>query len=297
MRFSLGLPICFSERPDSPLEYSDLTAIARAAEDAGFYSVHAADHPLPSDRWLATGGHHSPDPLVSLSFVAAATTRLRLLTNILVIPYRSAGVVAKTVATLDRLSNGRVILGVGTGYEEGEFAALGVDFASRNELTDSSLRRITSIWSGESFLGNTARPTPTQKPRPRIWVGGNSRRAMRRAVDCADGWMPMVNLASQTGRRRTSAIETIHDLRRRVEELNAYCGSVGRTEPVDLSFTTLSPVPARRDERWNVEFLAMVQDLTSFGVLHLRLDLTGATRADAVEQIGEFGRTVVGLAG
>ncbi|MBI3744237.1 MAG: LLM class flavin-dependent oxidoreductase, partial [Chloroflexi bacterium] len=98
------------------------------------------DHPAPYDEWLRTGGHQALDPFVALSFAAAATTRLRLLTHIYVLPYRNPLLSARSVASIDALSNGRFLFGLASGYLEAEFAALGVDFAERNELTDEAIR-------------------------------------------------------------------------------------------------------------------------------------------------------------
>ena len=197
MKVSLQLPTDNVRLLDEFITAAAVAEIAQAAEAAGADAVNCTDHPFPNDEWMATGGHHALDLFVTLAFAAAHTSRLRLHTNLSVIPYRSPGVLAKSVATLDQLSGGRTIIGVGAGYQESEFAALGVDFARRNELTDDGIRTITAIWTGESVDGNTALPRPAQRPRPPVWVGGNSRQAMRRAVDLADGWCPVPNPRSR----------------------------------------------------------------------------------------------------
>src|SRR5256884_3273244 len=147
--------------------------IAAASEAAGFDAVFVTEHPFPGDAWLAHGGHHALDPLVALSFAAAATTRLRLQTNLYIAAYRNPFLSAKAVATLDVLSGGRVILGVGAGYLEPEFAALGVDFEERHELTDEALHAMEAARAGESVAldgrhftatGNTMLPRPVQSP-------------------------------------------------------------------------------------------------------------------------------------
>src|SRR5690606_5897594 len=150
-------------------------------------------------KWLAHGGHQSVDPFVALAFAAAATTRLRLLTYLAVVPYRNPFLLAKASATLDRMSGGRFVLGVGSGYHKTEFFALGVDFDERNALCDEALEVLPLAWSGEpfSYKGRhfEARdviqlPRPTQRPIP-IWIGGNSKLARRRVARSAQGWMPM----------------------------------------------------------------------------------------------------------
>ncbi len=146
MRVSVSLPV---DKMDSGAEFVSGEAIAkmaRAAEEAGFDACFVTDHPMPDERWLAGGGHHALDPFVALSFAAAATHRLRLQTHVLVAAYRNPFLTAKAAASLDALSNGRVILGVAAGYLEAEFAALGVDFAERNELCDAAIRTMRRGW-------------------------------------------------------------------------------------------------------------------------------------------------------
>src|SRR3954447_22463410 len=173
MQVSLGLP---THRVDTGAELVSgdaIATIARAAEDAGFAAVFVTDHPAPPAAWLHRGGHHALDPLVALSFAAAATTGLRLQTNLFVPAYRHPLLSAKAVATLDVLSGGRVVLGVGAGYLEGEFAALGADSERRNDVLDDALVTMKTAWTGASVAGIVSRPAPVQQPHPPIWVGGN----------------------------------------------------------------------------------------------------------------------------
>ena len=130
-----------------------------------------------------------------LSLVAAHTTTLRLQTGILVLPYRNPFTVARAVATLDVFSGGRVSLGVGAGYLKGEYKALGVDFERRNEIMDEYLKALKAAWTGDDFdfegenysaRGNRIRPAPLQRPHPPLLIGGNARRAIRRAVELGD---------------------------------------------------------------------------------------------------------------
>src|SRR5439155_14429093 len=116
-----------------------LARFARAAEAAGFDGIAFTDHPAPSDKWLNAGGHDALDPFAALAFVAAVTTRIRLIPNIVVLPYRNPFLVAKSAATIDALSGGRFVLSVATGYLRSEFRSLGVDFERRNELFEESI--------------------------------------------------------------------------------------------------------------------------------------------------------------
>ena len=177
-------------------EITDVAVAVEAVEPGGFALT---EHPIPGANWLAHGGHQTLDPFVGLAFAAAVTERIKLLTYLAVAPYRNPFLLAKSAATLDRCSNGRFILGIGTGYHKTEFFALGVDFDERNALFDETLDVLPKAWSGEPFdaegLHFTAknvmqRPRPTQNPIP-IWIGGNSKLTRRRVAARAQGWMPM----------------------------------------------------------------------------------------------------------
>ena len=110
------------------LDSGPVGELARVAEDAGWDGFSFTEHPAPGLRWLETGGHQTLDPFVALGYVAAVTSRLKLLTYLSVLPYRNPMLLAKAAASVDILSHGRFILGAGTGYNKSEFHALGVDF-------------------------------------------------------------------------------------------------------------------------------------------------------------------------
>lgn len=186
------------------------TALAVMAEGLGFESLWTTEHvAVPADyestypysksgRMSATDDFPSPDPLVWLAYVAAATERIRLATGVLVVPQRNPIILAKQVATLDVVSHGRVTLGVGAGWLEEEFRALGVSFADRGDRLDEAIGLMRTVWTDElpSFSGTYhrfhdvyVRPMPVQRPIP-IVVGGHSRRAARRAGEMGDGFFP-----------------------------------------------------------------------------------------------------------
>jgi probable F420-dependent oxidoreductase len=188
------------------------------------------------------------DPFVALAFAAAATTRLRLHTNLCIPAYRNPFLLAKSVASLDALSGGRVILGIGAGYLRSEFDALGMPFDQRNDATDEAIKAMRAAWTGDSVAmdgtrfharGNTMLPTPAQAGGPPIWIGGNSRTAVRRAVQLADGWSPFPNPAKSAERRRTPALETIDDLRRFIALARDEAEAAGRTAPLEIVFMPL----------------------------------------------------------
>jgi probable F420-dependent oxidoreductase len=178
---------------------AEILLAAQTAERAGFAWVSCSDHVLvPASRAGAMGATWY-DAGSTLAFVAGATTRIRLLPHVLVLPYRHPLLVAKQYGTLDHLSGGRVILGIGSGHLKPEFRVLGADFERRGRVTDEFLGAIVAAWTSEvaAYAGETVAfrdvmvsPRPAQQPRPPIWVGGNSRAAVRRAGTLADGWIP-----------------------------------------------------------------------------------------------------------
>lgn len=178
---------------------AELLAAARAAEQAGLAYVSCSDHVLvPASRAAAMGATWY-DAGSTLAFVAGATTRIELLSHVLVLPYRHPLVVAKQYGTLDHLSGGRLILGVGSGHLKAEFAVLGADYARRGAVSDETLAAIVAAWTSDvaCFDGETiafrdvmVAPRVARRPHPPVWVGGNSRAAVRRAARFGDGWIP-----------------------------------------------------------------------------------------------------------
>jgi len=181
-------------RPDA------LVQAARAAEQAGFDSVWAGEHLVVPDPQVPPSPMAPQDPvldsLLALTWAAAHTATIRLATGIVILPQRNPVLLAKQVATLDVLSGGRVMLGVGAGYLEPEFRAVGANFAERGAVTDEYLDAMRALWYDEhpefrgrfaSFGGVDAHPRPVQRPIPLI-VGGHSAPAYRRAVARAHGW-------------------------------------------------------------------------------------------------------------
>src|SRR3954468_20094580 len=233
MQVSLGLPVHRVDAADEFVTGAAVADIARAAELAGFAAVFVTDHPAPPARWVRGGGHVTTDPLVTLGFAAAATSKLRLQTNLFVPAYRHPLVAAKAVATLDLLSAGRVILGVGAGYLEPEFAAVDADFEHRNDVHDDALRTMAAAWSADDTAGIATTPRPVQQPGPPVWVGGNSKRAIRRAVELGQGWVPMPSPAAAAAPLRTPGLESLDDLRARLDYLREQCAAVGR-DPAEL---------------------------------------------------------------
>jgi probable F420-dependent oxidoreductase len=296
--YSLELP---TARVDDPAEFVSGDAVmqvAAAAEAAGFSGVHVTDHPAGDSRWLDAGGHHALDPFVALSFAAAATRELRLLTYVYIAAYRNPFLGAKAVLSLDVLSGGRVTLGTAAGYLKPEFAALGVDFEERNDLFDENLEVMKRAWSGDDVgyegrhftaRGVRMRPTPVQQPHPPIWIGGNSARSVRRAVESAQGWAPF-NTFGYAQASRTAEIDDVAQLATRIEGARKYAAEIGRTEPLDVCF---SGGPVADESRPLAERRAEAERLGEAGVTWIAIALGGGDRRELVDRIARFGDEVV----
>lgn len=222
-----------------------LKHVAADVERAGFDAFSLSEHPAPGAKWLATGGHQTMDPFVALGVVAAVTKRIKLLTYLAVAPYRNPLLLAKAASTLDTLSDGRLILGLGTGYQKSEFYALGIDIEERNVLFDEALDVLPLHWGGEAFdyqgrhfsaRGVMARPRPVQAPIP-IWIGGNSNLTQRRVAQRAQGWMPMSGGAQLSSTARTPALGSTSDLGDRIAGIRESAAAAGRTESIDVLYS------------------------------------------------------------
>ncbi len=178
-----------------------LVGLASRAEELGFDSVWVHDHVFNVGHVFdRIGGKPYYEPLTLLSFVAARTRRVRLGTSVLVLPYHNPIRLAKTAATLDVLSGGRLILGVGVGLIEKEIRAMGSPFAERGAFTDEAIAVMRSLWTEDEpsfdgkhyrFSGMKFSPKPLQKPSIPVVIGGVSRAAIRRAARLGDGWQPL----------------------------------------------------------------------------------------------------------
>ncbi|OBI44804.1 TIGR03619 family F420-dependent LLM class oxidoreductase [Mycobacterium sp. E796] len=249
LKFTLEYP---SDVPTASPEFRDPTvmrAIASQAQALGFDAIALADHPAPSAKWRRAGGHNTFEPAVALAFFAAATTTIRLMTHLYVLPFRNPYLVAKTLTSLDIVSGGRLIAGVGAGYLRSEFAALGVDFDARVGLFDESLTALRRIWthpqepiSGSNFAatGEMNLDVPVQKPHPPLWIGGNSVATLRRVVEHGSGWSAVVAPASMASSVRTAAIEGAKDFSRAADRLREMLSASGR-DPNSVQIQVAAP--------------------------------------------------------
>jgi probable F420-dependent oxidoreductase len=177
-----------------------LTVAAQAAEAAGFESLWAGEHVVLPDPQVPPSpmAPQDPaiDPFIGLTYAAAVTERIRLATGIVIMPQRNPVVLAKQIASLDVLSGGRFTLGIGVGYLEPEFRAIGANYPERGAVTDEFVAAMQALWYQDrpeyhgahvDFAGVDAHPRPVQRPIP-VVVGGHTAAAYRRAVARGDGW-------------------------------------------------------------------------------------------------------------
>ncbi len=230
MKFGMHLGIRGpAAKPDS------LAEIARAAEDMGFDYLGFSDHvviaasvdsvyPYTDDgRWFAEDSGDCLEQISTICYVAAATTRIRLLTSVMVLPHRPPLLAAKMLTTADVLSKGRLTVGVGVGWMAEEIALLeGPDFAKRGKAADEMIAGFRELWtaprpkqSGDhvTFDGVLFSPKPVQNPHPPIWVGGESKPARRRAGRIGDGWYPVCNnpkATFDTPKRYAAGLADVH---------------------------------------------------------------------------------------
>ena len=296
MQIATVLPFAF-QKPDGHIG-DNIAQFSALLEKAGFDAVSVTDHPVPTGRWLDAGGHFAHDPFVELSFVAAATRRLRLQTGILVLPYRNPFITARAVATLDVLSNGRVVLGVGAGYLKGEYKALGVDFERRNEIMDEYLKALKAAWTADEFtfqgtgyqaLGNRILPRAVQQPHPPLWIGGNSKRAIRRAAELGDAWYPFFTQGAVSTTSRTAALTDEAGLAEGIKYLHQHCDAIGREQYPGVFVGGLSLHGA-----WNAqEILDKLGAFAELGVTGAGVPLQGATHVEWRESAERYGSEVI----
>jgi len=203
-----------------------LVPCAQAADAAGIESLWITDHlAIPPDDAEGSGGRYT-DPLTTLAFLAARTERIRLGTGVLILPYRRPLPVAKAVATVQELSGGRLLLGVGVGWMEAEFRAVGADRRRRGRDTDAALDLLHRCFAAGEVQANGQRFLFEPRPaRPPIYVGGAGEHALRRTVRFGDGWLPMSADPEQ--------------LRPAAERLRALAAEAGKPTPSIVSFGAL----------------------------------------------------------
>jgi probable F420-dependent oxidoreductase len=273
----------------------ELLRVAQACDRAGFFYVAVCDHVcIPRERAAAMSTVWY-DPVATLGWLAASTRSVRLLSYVYVAAYRHPLQTAKAFATLDALSGGRVILGVGAGHLEAEFAALGIDFARRGKLLDDAIDVIAKAFVDEfpqhegpvwKVHDVGIRPRPVQRPRPPIWVGGNTPAALRRAAARGDGWLPQGTVRDQL----PAQIATIREHRRRMRgDVPIEIGA--NSEWLYLGRPSFDLGPNSRSGSGDA-IAASLLELRDMGVSHCGVRFRTRSCDELVDQIGAFAADV-----
>ena len=299
MKVHVTLPFDHIENPAEFLQPEAVTEIGAVLERAGFDGGNVTDHPCPAGRWLDSGGHYAQDPFVMLALLAAATKKLRLQTGILVLPYRNPFITARAVATRDVFSGGRVTLGLGAGYMKGEYFALGVDFERRNDIVDEYIKAMKAAWGADEFSfkgtgyearGSRILPRPLQKPHPPLLIGGNSHRAIRRAVELGDAWYPFFTAGPLSDTARTAAMTGENDLVEGMRYLQEHCAKVGREHPPEIILSSLTSPGEKPAAQELVDRIGRYEEM---GITGVALHLDGKTRAEWCDNAARCGAEVL----
>jgi probable F420-dependent oxidoreductase len=285
----------FAEDWEADAGAAELAAIVRKADETGFFYVAVCDHLAVAKPLDAHMGSTWYDTVATLGWIAGITRRVRILSHVYVMSYRHPLQTAKSFMTLDELSGGRAILGVGAGHLEGEFALLGLDYAGRGAVTDAAIDVVreaftheypdirTTYW-GHLHDGGMA-PRPRQAPLP-IWVGGSSKAALRRAAERGDGWLPQ-------GTPRA-------DMPAQIAYLLEHRRATRGDEPIDLG--TITELLHVGTPRWDVgdatlagspdSIAARLNEFGAMGVSHLQIRFRNRSLAELLDQMDAFHRDV-----
>lgn len=301
MKFGLALPLGRINPPGEFQSGEAVREIALAVERAGVFAASLSEHPVPDAHWLHNdpAAHDALDPLTALAFVAAATKRLQVFTNVLVLPFRNPFLTAKSAATLQVLSDYRLILGVGVGYQKAEFEALGVRYQERGALTDEALETIKLAWTGGAVvkqgrhfnaIGNEPRPVPA--PPPPIWIGGASDKALERAARWGDGWIPHFSVPTNDPVVMQSSMVSMDDFAKKVDLLMQARAKLGRTGPFDIAPGSLfRPKTTTRGDA--EQFIEAARKAESCGATFLWTPLPAPSRAAYLENVAWFGEEII----
>lgn len=287
----------FAEPWEAGAGADELAAVARAADEAGFFYVGVCDHVAVPSEQAVVMGEEWWDTVATMGWLAGITERVRLLSHVYVPVYRHPLQVAKAFSTIDAISGGRVILGVGAGHVRGEFEALGIPFEQRGTLLDESIDALRAAFAEDyptlpgprwpaADLGQ--RPRPVQEDGPPIWVGGSSPAALRRAAQRGDGWLPQ-------GPVTPELIARIRDLRDQAGrhdafDIGALVGPTYVGEPDwDLGGPALSGPPEK--------LAHVLGKFRTMGVAQVQVRLRSRSLDELVDQIGRFGSDVIPLLG
>ncbi|MCC5951190.1 MAG: TIGR03619 family F420-dependent LLM class oxidoreductase [Acidimicrobiia bacterium] len=272
----------------------DLAAVVRAAEQAGAWYVAVCDHLAVPEDLVPTMGATWWHTVATLGWVAAMTERVRLLSHVAVPAYRHPLESAKAYGTLDHLSDGRVVVGVGAGHVEGEFAALGVPMAARGRALDEVIDAVRGVWSDAPATGwwdgpggrLAVAPAPRQPGGPPVWIGGSSPAALRRVVARGDGWLPQGPPPQGMARAVAELTEQMAE-HRPGERLD-----VGINAPA--MYVGDAPFPLGPHDRAGSpdELAERLRRIVAVGADHVAVRLRSRSAKELCEQLDRFGRDV-----
>lgn len=280
--------------------------IVTTAERHNIDSIWTGDHIInathiessypysPTGRFALGATEPVLEPLSFMGFLAGQTSKIQLGVSVLVVPYRNPVVTAKVISTLEYLSQGRIIVGVGSGWMKEEFDALGAPFAERGKQTDEFIHIFKEMWTNpepkfsgtyHQFSGITSYPRPIQKPHPPIWVGGNSKRAMRRALELGDGWQPGWSRPDQFAQE--------------LEEFQRVAERVGR-DPKTVELSMIRPLQILDEAKQPRRALIgtpeqIAEDIRAYqelGVSHFVFNFRTIHPSEAVETVERFATQV-----
>jgi probable F420-dependent oxidoreductase len=262
-----------------PTEIAD---VAKAADRNGFFYVGVCDHVAIPSEFAPRMGATWYDTVATLSWLAAQTSNTRLLSSVFNLTYRHPLVAAKSFATLDLLSGGRAIIGVGVGHLEKEFAALGADYAHRGQASDEALRILDVALRVGVVDGMEVAPRAVQQPRPPLWVGGGAPAAVRRAARLADGWLPQGTPLDQ--------MPALVELYR--QERGDETGDIGAiTEWLYVGEPSWD-LNRRASTGSAEQIAAALQAWVAVGVNHLQVRFASRSASELIDQIAAFAATV-----
>ncbi len=297
MKFGICLPIRLDTDARTNVD------MAKAAEDMGFDSVWASDHVVIPEKRAGLFTEYFYDPFVLLAYIASETSKIQIGTSVAILPYRNPVVTAKMAATLDILSGGRLVFGVGPGWMREEFEALGVPYESRGRMTDEYIEIMKTLWEkddpeykGEFFSFSDVRfdPKPVQKPRPPVWIAGSSERAMRRAALSGDGWQP-------TGVSPEDVAEGMAKIKSYAEETGRDPGGItfsvrNRVKILEPETKSESNVPAVFTMRGAPDEIAeYIQEYKSRGVSHMIFDPDARDTKEIFDMMESLSKEVLPL--
>jgi probable F420-dependent oxidoreductase len=314
MRIGFNLPI------SGPLLSPDaVVQIAQAGEALGYDYLTLTDHiVLPnlqvpgypyseSGEFLAEGPEHRHEQLTTAAYIAAKTSRIGLVLAVMVVPHRPAVLAAKMLATIDVLSGGRLVVGIGAGWLQAEFdAVVGTPFAARGAVTTEYLEAFRELWTEDRprFGGDWVEfdqiifePKPVQKPHPPIWVGGESAPALRRAARLGDAWYPI-------GSNNKHLLDTLPRYQAGIDRLRRLTMEAGR-DPASVALTyrvkrygeavpeTASDGNRRLFSGTTADIVADLQALRDLGVSAVDIDFERPDPAASIAEMRRFKEVVL----